>query len=274
MLPPTPDLPHANFSGTKRINNIDLWYALFGPPLDCGTIPVVFLHGGKINSNWWGLQIKHFANIGYPVIALDTRAHGRSTDDPEVPLSYDLFASDTVALLEHLMVPRASVVGWSDGANTALSLAMNYGNIVDRAFVFGANYQPDQFNLTGLLGLPFLEDLKSRMKSEYEALSRSPDEFDNFMAKMVAMQGALPAWNAESFSRIKTPSRDTNQVPIMWIADGDSEELVPRRVAGEIRDMIQGSSLVHMPGIGHFGPLQDPDTFNAILEQWLTYVRR
>ncbi|EHK20489.1 uncharacterized protein TRIVIDRAFT_223807 [Trichoderma virens Gv29-8] len=274
MLPPTPDLPNPTFSGTTRINNVDLWYALFGPPLACGRTPVVFQHGGKINSNWWGLQIKHIAGGGHPVIAIDTRAHGRSNDDPEVPLSYDLFANDTVALLEYLKVSKAAIVGWSDGANTALSLAMRYGEKVDRAFIFGANYQPDQANVTGILGMPFLADLQSRMRSEYEALSPHPDKFDEFMGKMTTMQGTLPDWNDESFAQIKTLFQDSGHAPIIWIADGDSEEVVQRRVAGEIRDMIWGSSLVVMPRVGHFGPLQDPDTFNAVLDQWLADSRR
>ncbi|KAK4076592.1 uncharacterized protein Triagg1_4195 [Trichoderma aggressivum f. europaeum] len=273
MLPPTPNLPDATFSGTTRINNIDLWYALFGPPLDCGRTPIVFQHGGKINSNWWGLQIRHIAGKGHPVIAIDTRAHGRSNDDTEVPLSYDLFANDTVALLEHLKVSRASVVGWSDGANTALSLAMYHGEKVDRAFIFGANYQPDQANITGIMGLPFLDDLQNRMKSEYKALSPNPEKFDDFMAKMATMQSTFPDWNDKSFAQIKTRFQDPGRAPIIWIGDGDSEEVVQRRVAGEMRDMIRGSSLVVLPGVGHFGPLQDPDTFNAILDRWLADPR-
>lgn len=273
MLPKTPDLPDAASSGIAPINNINLWYALFGPPIDCGRIPVVFLHGGKINSNWWGLQIKRVADKGYPVIALDTRAHGRSSDDDTVSLSYDLFADDTAALLAYLKVPRASIVGWSDGANTTLSLAMRYGDKVDRAFIFGANYQPDQVNIDGLLGIPFLDDVKSRMKLEYEALSPHPDKFEAFMAKMTLMQGTLPKWNGESFAQIKARLEDPIQAPIIWVGDGELEEIVPRRVAGEMRDMIQGSGLIVIPHVGHFGPLQAPDAFNALLDRWLEDTR-
>ncbi|KAI5455983.1 Alpha/Beta hydrolase protein [Mariannaea sp. PMI_226] len=273
-LPPTPNLPKAAFSGTARINNINLWYALFGSSLQSRQTPVVFLHGGKISSRWWSLQIRHLADNGYPVIAIDTRAHGRSSDDPDVPLSYDLFANDTVALLAHLKVPKASFVGWSDGANTALSLAMHHADLVDRAFVFGANYQPDQVNITGLLGMPFLSDLQGRMQSEYEALSPTPKGFAAFLDKMNTMQAAFPDWDDASFAKIDTLFHNPQRAPIMWIADGDSEEVVQRRVAGEIRDMIWGSSLVIMPGVGHFSPLEDPDTFNALLSRWLSVARQ
>ena len=222
----------------------------------------------------WGQQINHLEKNGHPVIAIDTRAHGHSNDDPAVPLSYDLFADDAAALLAHLKVPRASFVGWPDGANTALSLAMRYGEKVDRAFMFGANYQPDQLNITGLLGMPFLNDLQGRMRSEYQALSPTPANFDAFAAKVNAMQAVFPAWDGASFGKIETLFQNPSHAPIIWIADGDSEELVQRRVAGEIRDMVWGSSLVVLPRVRHFGPLQDPETFNAVLDRWLADPRR
>ncbi|KAB5545821.1 Alpha/Beta hydrolase protein [Coniochaeta sp. 2T2.1] len=273
-LPPTPVLPRSAFQGTARINNIDLWYARYGPSLECGHTPVVMLHGGKISSQWWTPQIKYLASQGYPVIAIDTRAHGRSTDDPTVPLSYDLFADDAAALLKHLNVKRASFVGWSDGANTCLSLAMRHGDIVDRCFAFGANYRFDQLNITGLLGIPFLADVAARQENEWKALSPTgPEGWASFKARMDVLQGTMPVWDGGDFAKIKTLYQDPKKAPIMWIADGDSEEIVLRQVAGEIRDMIWGSSLVTLPGVGHFAPLQDPDTFDALLDRFLTLRR-
>ncbi|KAL7917003.1 hypothetical protein ACQKWADRAFT_307873 [Trichoderma austrokoningii] len=107
------------------------------------------------------------------------------------------------------------------------------------------------------------------MKAEYEALSPNPDKFEAFMAKMVLMQGTLPKWDGESFAQIKTRLEDPIQAPIMWIGYGELEEYIPLRVFAEIRDMIQGSSLIVMPQVGHFAPLQHPDIFNALLDRWL-----
>jgi pimeloyl-ACP methyl ester carboxylesterase len=270
-LPPTPVLPRSTFQGTADINGIKLWYATFGPSLKSGKTPVVMLHGGKTSSRWWAPQIGYLAHRrGYPVIAVDTRGHGRSTDDPAVPLSYDLFADDTAALLKHLAVPRAGFVGWSDGANTALSLAMRHGEVVDRAFGFGANYRFDQLNVTGLLGIPFLADVGTRQEDEWKALNPAgPGGWTAFKARMDEMQASLPAWDGGDFAKIETLYRDPRNAPILWIADGDSEEIVYRRVAGEIRDMVWGSSLVTLPSVGHFAPLQDSETFDVVLERFL-----
>lgn len=49
-----------------------------------------------------------------------------------------------IALLDYLAVRRVAVLGWSDGAITALDLAMNYSSQIDRVFAHGANLQSDQ----------------------------------------------------------------------------------------------------------------------------------
>jgi len=50
QLPPTPKLPHAERSGYAPVNRIKIWYAVFGQG-----DPVIFLHGGLANANYWGL---------------------------------------------------------------------------------------------------------------------------------------------------------------------------------------------------------------------------
>ncbi|KAK4454469.1 Alpha/Beta hydrolase protein [Podospora aff. communis PSN243] len=316
VLPPTPNLPPARFSGTAQINNISLWYALYGAPLPSSNgpkpptsktnAPILLLHGvspqlnasipptahhphlypllhqttltptkGKISSRWFTHQITHLTQ-SHPhttIITLDTRAHGRSADDLTVPLSYTLFASDAVALLTHLSIPRAAIIGWSDGANTALQMAMSYPSFVDRIFAFGANYRADQLNVTGLMGIPFLADLAGRMESEYKEVSATPGGYEVFEKRVDEMQAKLPDWGEREFGEIKTLFEEPRTAPVVWVVDGAEEEVVQRRVPGEIRDMIAGSGLVLLPDVGHFAPLQDPGTFNAMLDRWLARER-
>jgi pimeloyl-ACP methyl ester carboxylesterase len=80
-VPDTPDLPPANHSGTVQVSGIDLWYAAFGLSLEESKkrqiSPVVFLHGGQISSQWWGLQISYLVEQdAYSIFALDSRAQG------------------------------------------------------------------------------------------------------------------------------------------------------------------------------------------------------
>src|SRR5271163_1631798 len=86
-LPPTPSLPKAAQSGYAPVNGIKIWYAIFGPDSTAGE-PVLLLHGGLANSNYWGNQVRAL-KTRYRVIVMDSRGHGRSTRNAE-PYGYDL----------------------------------------------------------------------------------------------------------------------------------------------------------------------------------------
>jgi pimeloyl-ACP methyl ester carboxylesterase len=244
-LPPTPELPHAYHEAHAPINNISLWYGLYGPRIGQAGSPVVVLHGGKISSRWWGRLIKSL-ECDFSVIAIDTRAHGRSTDDLSVKLSYNQFAADAIALLDHLKIPKASFVGWSDGAVTSLTIAMNYPARADRIIAFGANYRPDQANATGLAGVTFGEDLYNRQKTQYLQLSPDPHpNFERFYQRVVAMQEVEPFWDEKDFAKIPVFGEDKD-APFVLVAAGDYEEAIIRTVPGEIHGMVSCSPVQYI----------------------------
>ena len=80
---------------------------------------MILLHGGLASSDYWGGQVPALTAAGHRVIAIDSRGHGRSSRDNR-PYSYELMASDVVAVMDALNIRRAVVVGWSDGAIIAL----------------------------------------------------------------------------------------------------------------------------------------------------------
>src|SRR5579871_4047618 len=104
-LPPTPVLPPASSSGYAPVNGIRVWYATFG-----SGEPVILLHGGLANANYWGNQVRALAPH-YRVVVMDSRGHGRTTRNGQ-PYGYDLMASDVLALMDYLRIPKATVVGW------------------------------------------------------------------------------------------------------------------------------------------------------------------
>ena len=260
ILPTTPQLPKAIFEGTTELNNIDLWYGLYGKDLQealkANERPILFLHGGRISSRWWGNSVSFLANRGYAVIATDTRAHGRSTDDFEVPLSYDLFAADVIALLDHLKVPRVSVIGWSDGAITSLIIAMNSPSRLDRVLAFGANSNSGQINANVEI-LPYLVDLKEREEKEWEELAPSPRMYTYFSERMTLMQSKYPLWTSEDFAKVPILYQDKD-APVVWIGDGDHEELLIPNVARDISNMVS----LHLFHITSHG-------INIAVDQWL-----
>ena len=134
-LPPTPNLPKPERSGTASVNGIRLWYAVFGHG-----DPVVMVHGGLGNSDYWGLQVPVLAQR-FQVIVLDSRGHGRSTRT-DAPIGYDAMASDVLALMDTLHIQKAALVGWSDGAIIGLDIAIHHPERLTRLFAFAANVRP------------------------------------------------------------------------------------------------------------------------------------
>lgn len=87
VLPATPAPIHSERGGHAKINGISVYYAEYGQ----GS-PVILLHGGLANSDYWGNQIKTLAPY-HTVIVMDSRDHGRSTRNSQ-PYGYDLMTDD------------------------------------------------------------------------------------------------------------------------------------------------------------------------------------
>ena len=111
-LPEAPTLPRPRRSGYAPVNGIKIWYAVFG-----SGEPVIMLHGGLGNSDYWGYQVPVLAKR-HQVIVMDSRGHGRSTRD-ERPFGYDLMAQDVIGLMDFLKIRTAAIVGGATGQSLA-----------------------------------------------------------------------------------------------------------------------------------------------------------
>ena len=114
------------------VNGIKIYYEEYGQGE-----PLLLLHGNSESIQSFRLQIPEFSKY-YKVIAVDSRGQGKSTEDGKT-YTYDLFAEDMDALLNHLNIDSANVLGWSDGGNTGLIMAMKYPNKVKQLVTMGAN---------------------------------------------------------------------------------------------------------------------------------------
>ena len=146
-----------------------LWYSELGR----GT-PVVLLHGGLGHSGNWGHQVPFLLKNGFRVVLIDTRGHGRSTRD-EKQFSYELMASDAVAVLDALRIRKAFFVGWSDGACTAMILGAKSPARVEGVFFFACNMDP--IGVKPFENTPALDRCFARHQKDYAALSPNARPF-------------------------------------------------------------------------------------------------
>jgi pimeloyl-ACP methyl ester carboxylesterase len=251
-LPPTPTRPLAEREGHAAVNGISLYHAVYGKG-----DPVVLLHGGLANSDYWGHQVPALAER-YRVIVMDSRGHGRSTRDAR-PFGYDLMASDVLALMDHLGIGKASIVGWSDGGIIGLDIAMNHPERIDRLFAFGANSMVAGLKENVDQNPTFAAYIR-RAGEEYAKLSPTPGEYDQFLAQIGAMWASQPNWTAEQLGRIEAPT---------VIADGEHDEAIRRDHTEELAREVPGAKLLILPGVSHFAMLQNPSEFNAAVLDFL-----
>ena len=244
-LPPTPSLPSSSESGYAKVNGVKIWYAVFGKGQ-----PVVLLHGGLANANYWGNLVPALSSE-YQVIVMDSRGHGRSSRNDE-PLGYDLMASDVLALMNFLKIEKAALVGWSDGAIIGLDIAIHHPERLTKLFAFAANSDPD--GVADISQSPVFNAYMERAKSEYAGLSATPKEYDAFMAQVTKMWETQPHFSADDLHGIHTPT---------WIVDGDRDEAIKRTNTLYMADQIPGSGLLIQPKVSHFSFLQDAAQFNA-----------
>lgn len=244
-LPSTPRLPTADRSGYAAVNGIKLWHAMYGQ----GN-PVIFLHGGLANADYWGLQIPAVAQF-HRVVVMDSRGHGRSTRDGR-PFSYDLMADDVIALLDVLNIEQTAVVGWSDGAILGLDLAIRYPRRVSKIFAFAANTDPSGV-IGGVEKNPTFAAFIDRAGEEYTKLSPSPNKYKAFVAAISTMWTTQPNWAANQLKNIKLP---------VMVADGDHDEAIKRSHTEYIAETINDAGLLILPNTSHFSFLQDANQFN------------
>ena len=176
-IPPARPLPATTASGYVVHDGARIYYATFGHGR-----PVILLHGGFANGEAWGNQVPALMRAGYQAVVIDSRGHGRSSRDAR-PLTYELMASDVVAVMDHLTLPPADVVGWSDGAIIGLVMALKHPDRVTRVFAFAANMDPSGVK-DDVETNPTFAGFEKQAAVDYRSLSPTPTDYADFQAAL------------------------------------------------------------------------------------------
>ena len=249
-------LPVTNDQGYVEHDGARIWYATYG----FGS-PVILLHGGLGHSGNWGYQVPALVRSGYRAVLIDSRGHGRSTRDAR-PYSYELMASDVLAVMDALHLENAHLVGWSDGACTALILASKAPTRVAGVFFFACNMDPSGAKqITEFT--PILRRCMGRHRKDYARLSATPDQFDEFSQAVGLMQRTQPNYSAHDLAQISVP---------VAIVQSEHDEFIKREHAEYLARSIPNAELVNLHGVSHFAPLQRPEQFNSVMLTFLGKV--
>jgi pimeloyl-ACP methyl ester carboxylesterase len=161
-------------------------------------------------------------------------------------------------VMKALHLAKASLVGWSDGACTALVLASKVSAQVAGVFFFACNMDPSgtkEFVFTPTIGRCL-----SRHKQDYTRLSSTPDQFDSFSEAVGLMQRTQPNFSTQDLAKINVP---------VTIVQSEQDEFIKREHAEYLARSIPNAEFILLPGVSHFAPLQRPEQFNAVLLKFL-----
>jgi len=243
-------------TGKVPVDGAEIFYEIHGdgPPL-------VLLHGGVTPSTTFGAPLEAMAKT-HKVIAIHLRGHGRSTDT-DAPWSSEVMADDVAAVLGHLGIGKARLMGYSLGAAVALQVTIRHPELVEKLVSVSVAFSTDG-------DYPEVRQAFAEMSGKAAAIGQQlaasplaelyPDiDWERVMRKSAEMNQPEHDWT-EAIESIKAPT-------LLVFADADSirpEHMVAfwkllgggQRDAGLDGSQRPASRLAILPGTTHYSLIE------------------
>lgn len=259
--------------GTADLNGTTFHFEMagIGPP-------VVFIHAGIADSRMWEGQFAPLSKW-FRVVRYDLRGFGRTPPAPG-PFSH---RDDLAALLDHLNIPRASLVGCSIGSRTALDFALEYPERVERLVltspaVSGFRYdgppppQADALEAADAAGDQALVN-ELELQIWIDGPYRSAEDVAPGVRALVAEMNAIALANegiGEEMSPARPAAGRTGEVnaPVLVI-HGGLDALRTVAAADFLADKLPDVQRVVMSGLTHLPNMERPEAYNRLVAEFL-----
>ncbi|MBQ8184901.1 MAG: alpha/beta hydrolase [Lachnospiraceae bacterium] len=210
--------------------------------------PLLLLHGNGEDNSYFFHQIEYFSK-SRRVLAIDTRGHGQSPRGT-APFTLEQFSEDLLAFLDRQNIPKADILGFSDGGNIALLFALKYPERVNRLILNGANLEPKGVKI--FVQLPII--LGYHLASLFAKKSPKARKNAELLGLMVNEPHIAPAQLAKL------------QIPTLVIAG--TKDMIRTGHTRLIAKNIPRAQLQLLPGT-HFIANQSPAAFNRAVAEFL-----
>jgi pimeloyl-ACP methyl ester carboxylesterase len=254
-------------TGYAPVNGLKMYYEIHGKGE-----PVVLLHGSFMTiTNNWAEMIPRLSK-SRQVIAVEMQGHGRTADIAR-DIRYENLADDIHALLKHLKIKRADLLGYSLGGGVAMQMAIRHPERVRKAIVISAPIRFDGYVKETHEAFAKMDPVMFKgtpFETEYKKLSPTPDHFDAFVKHVLEADIRPYDFGAEKIQATKAPflliygdadgTRLDHIAEIFRLKGGDKHgDLGPR----------SESRLAILPNTSHLGLLERMDTIIPIAEDFL-----
>ncbi|HEY0122056.1 MAG TPA: alpha/beta hydrolase [Rhizobium sp.] len=224
--------------------------------------PVLLIHGfastavaNWVNPGW----LKTLGDVGYRVIALDNRGHGASDKSYDADAYHPwIMAEDAVALLDHLGIPEADVMGYSMGARVSTFLAMAHPDRV-RSLVLGGlgigmvDGVGDWDPIADALLAPSLDEVTHQRGRMFRAFADQTKSDRQALAACI--MGSRDLVSREDVAKIEQPT---------LIAVGTKDDIAGS--AQELAALMQHAEVLDIPNRDHMLAVGDKVFKKAVLE--------
>ena len=237
------------------VRGLPTWYAEYGDG-----DPLVYLHGGFSSSREFARVREAYAER-FHVFTPDRRGHGHTPDVPG-PFSYERYAEDAVAFLDEVVGGPAHLVGYSDGAITALLVGLSRPDLVRRMVLISG-----QFHQNGLIpaffhGPDAVAELQASPLGAWYA-EESPDGAEHFpvvAAKIIESALTGPTLAAEQLAGV--PARTL-------VVSGDDDAITLEHTIEMYRSLPE-AELAVVPGTSHVLVMEKPELVTQLVLDFLT----
>jgi pimeloyl-ACP methyl ester carboxylesterase len=247
-------------TGYAPVNGLNLYYEVHG-----SGEPLVLLHGGLGAIEMFGEVLPMLA-AGRQVIAVDLQAHGR-TADIDRPMRFEPMADDIAALLQHLGIAQADLMGYSLGGGVALQTAIRHPEVVNRLVLVStpfkqAGWYPEVLAGQAQLSAEAAEPLKQTpLYTLYANVAPRPEDWPVLLTKLGDLLRQEYDWSND-VAALTTPT---------LIVAGDADAVITGHVVeffgllggGKMDGGFDGSGMSNarlaiLPGLTHYAIFSSP----------------
>ena len=209
-------------SGYAPVNGLQMYYEIHG-----AGEPLVLIHGAYAPLAMWGPILEGLAK-NHRVVAMDLQAHGR-TADVDRPLRYETMADDVAALMDHLSVDSADIVGYSMGAGVGLQFALRHPEKLRRQVLASGSFRHDGMYPEVLAGISQITPevfAGSPMEAIYLEQAPRPEDWSVLIEKLKDLDAQHFSWPEDDIRAIAAPT---------FLIFGDGDVVTPEHAVEMFR---------------------------------------
>jgi len=215
--------------------------------------PLLMIHGNGGDMSAFSENVPYFAKK-YRVILVDSRSQGKSKD-PNPYITFEQMADDFTALMDVLHIPKAYVLGWSDGGINAILMAIRHPDRVIAFASTGANITPDATSFSDPKGWGQSVKYYERNKNKVWRTAAEKNAW-----KMFLLDFKQPNIQLTELKKIKCPA---------YIIAGDHDVIADKHTR-LIQANIPGAKLWIIKGSGHGTLIEHAAEFNKSVDAFFS----